>query len=166
MHALFTDFLTLIHQEVEQYRQLLGLLRSERKLIVSGDLRRLSDIVRKKEAVSQRLRQLAEGRTMFLQKFAELLGEPGEELTLSRVAHLAPQETGVALQSLLDEFRALVGRLVAANDVNRTLLQRSLEFVHGSLDLFRSVAGAGPTYGANGRIGTSTPVLAGINQTV
>jgi flagellar biosynthesis/type III secretory pathway chaperone len=165
MDSLFADLVALLRQEIEQYRHLLALTRRERGCIVRGELMQLAKVVRKKEVVSEGLGQLAGGRTSLLERMAEALGEPAGELTLARVAQMAPGHTGETLAALLAEFRGLVGRLVAANEVNRTLLERSLDFVKGSLDLFRTVASAAPTYGANGRIESSTPVLAGLNQT-
>ena len=165
MHPLFTDMVTCLRQEIELYRHLLALVKRERGYIVSGELKRLADVVRKKEAVSETLGQLASGRMSLLEKLAEELGEPLEKLTLARVAQMAPGRTKETLSGLLNEFRGLVGRLVAANEINRTLLERSLEFVQGSLNLFRTVSSAGPIYGANGQIETSTQVLAGLNQT-
>lgn len=165
MHALFQDLATQLRQEIAQYRQLHVLIRRERGRIIKGDLAGLADIGRKKEAVAQRLGELVASRTSLLERMAADLGEPVGGLTLARLSRLAPGRAGEALSALLDEFRGVIGRLVAANEVNRSLLERSLEFVQGSLALFHTVASAGPTYGANGRIETSGPALVGLNQT-
>ena len=165
MDVLCSDLVALLRQEIEQYRQLLALIRRERGYIVRGEFTQLAMIVKNKATVSEGLGYLAERRASLLRGLAESLGEPPEKLTLARVSRTVPGRSGESLAALLDEFRGVVGRLVTTNEINRTLLERSLESVRGSLDLFRTVASAGPIYGANGRIEGSSPVAAGLNQT-
>ena len=165
MHALLADLEALLRLEMEQYRRLLSLVRLERGHIVKGELAGLGEVVRKKEAVARKLHEMEVSRAALLDRLAEELHEPPTALSLARVAQLAPGEAGETLSGLLSEFRILVSRLVAANDVNRDLLERSLEFVQGSLALFRTVIAPNPTYGANGRLETAGTALAALNQT-
>jgi hypothetical protein len=92
------------------------------------------------------------------------LGHAGAPLTLAGAAAAAPGESGESLRHIVVEFRGVVGLLMAANEVNRTLLDRSLDFVQGSLDLFRTVASA-PAYTAGGRLGDAACSAAALNQT-
>ncbi len=165
MDGLFADLVAILRQEIAHYRHLLALVRRERGRIIKGELAGLSDVVRRKEAVTRELAQLEVSRVSVLDRLASELGEPVSGLTLARVARQAPGEAGESLTALIDEFRGVIGRLVAANDVNRKLLDRSLEFVQGSLALFRTVVTANPTYGASGRLEGSNPALVAINQT-
>lgn len=164
MDELFAELVTLVRQEIEHYRRLLALVRRERGQIVRGDLAGLTKVVRKKEALARELDRLGKSRVSLLDRLAEELGEPAATLTLARVARLAPGEAGETLSATLTEFRGVIGRLIAANDVNRTLLDRSLEFVQGSLALFRTVITTNPTYGASGRLEPSNPALVALNQ--
>ncbi len=165
MDGLFADLVAILRQEIAHYRHLLVQVRRERGRIIKGELAGLSDVVRRKEAITQELAQLEASRSSLLDRLARELGKPVSSLTLARVAQEAPGEAGEALTALVDEFRGVIGRLVAANDVNRKLLDRSLEFVQGSLALFRTVVTANPTYGASGRLEGSNPTLVAINQT-
>jgi len=161
--SLLADLVTMLRLEIELYRKMLTLVRRERGRIVNGELAGLVELVQQKEAVSQELQAVHVSRCSVLNRLAAALGDEGSALTLARVAQIAPGETGEALSALVQDFRGIVGLLVAANDVNRTLLARSLECIQGSLDLFRSVAGS-PTYGAAGRLAVAAvPVL---SQTV
>jgi len=164
MSPLFLDLAVVLRQEIEYYRRLLALVQRERGRIVKGELRGLHDVVGKKEAIAKDLAALESTRASLVARLAGALGTSEEELTLARIARLAPGEAGETLQALLVEFRSVVGRLVAANDVNRTLLDRSLEFVHGSLSFFRTVACANPTYGKGGRVDESGSALAVLNR--
>jgi len=164
MDGLLAELAAVLGREIDLYRQLLTLIRRERGRIIKGELARLTEVVRKKEALARELTQLEVSRMSLLDRLAWELGEPAGTLTLLRVAERAAGETGDGFRELLREFRGLIGRLVAANEVNRNLLDRSLEFVQGSLALFRTVATTAPTYGATGRLGTTDPALVAVNQ--
>jgi flagellar biosynthesis/type III secretory pathway chaperone len=164
MHGLTAELIGLLREEIEQYRRLFSLVRRERGRIVKGELLGIHEMVQKKEAVTRELTRLAVCRRSVLDQLADTLGESREELTLARLVKLSPGETGELLRGLLDEFRLVVGRLVAANDVNRTLLNHSLEMVEGSLALFRTLATPNPTYGSGGRVDEAVPLVSALNQ--
>lgn len=165
MQALLADLTALLREEIEQYRRLLLLVRRERNRITKGELPGLTQLVRKKELIAHDLASLEASRASLLEHLAAALGEEPAGLTLARVARLAPGEMGEVLQALLVEFRGVVGHLIAANDINRDLLDQSLAFVRESLALFRTVASTSPTYGKNGRMGESSPALVALNHT-
>ena len=134
MHPLLTELAALLRQEIDRYRHLLTLVRRERRGIVRGELAGLVGIVQKKEAVTRDLAQVEEARVCLLKRIARESGREEESLTLARVVEMAPGDFKTTLADLLAEFRSVVGLLIAANDVNRELLDKSLEFVHGSLE--------------------------------
>jgi flagellar biosynthesis/type III secretory pathway chaperone len=165
MEALLAELTALLRDEIEQYRRLLLLVRRERSRITKGELPGLTQLVRKKELIAHDLASLEASRSSLLERLAEALGEEPADLTLARVARLVPGDLGEGLQALLVEFRGVVGHLIAANDINRDLLDQSLAFVRESLALFRTVANASPTYGKNGRVGESGSALMALNHT-
>jgi flagellar biosynthesis/type III secretory pathway chaperone len=166
MRTLLTELATLLQQEIDRYRHLLTLVRRERRGIVHGELAGLVGVVRKKEAATRDLEQVEAARVCLLQRIAIVSGRGEESLTLARVIEMAPEDLKGTLADLLAEFRGVVGLLIAANDINRELLDKSLEFVHGSLALFHTVGANPPTYGAGGRISEARRPLAVVNQSV
>jgi flagellar biosynthesis/type III secretory pathway chaperone len=162
MMTLLTDLVTMLREEVELYRRMLTLVRRERGRIVKGELAGLVELVQQKEVLSQELERVHFSRSSLLNRLAASLGDEGSALTLARVVQIAPSEMRPGLSALVQDFRSIIGQLVAANDVNRTLLDRSLECVRGSLELFRSISGSS-TYGAAGRL--AAPPVAVLSQT-
>jgi flagellar biosynthesis/type III secretory pathway chaperone len=165
MQLLFTDLIATLRQEISSYRSLLLLVRGERARIIKGDLRALRDIVQRKEGIAEELQRLATSRAAILDQLAAGLAEEPAGFTLARLASRAPGETGEMLQGLLVEFRRVVGQLMAANEVNQTLLARSLESVQGTLALFRTVTSLNPTYGASGRLDEAAGAVLALNRT-
>jgi flagellar biosynthesis/type III secretory pathway chaperone len=165
MHEPLTDLVATLRQEIAGYRNLLLLIRGERARIVKGDLRAIRDVVRRKEALTEDLQRLATCRAALLDRLAVDLGEERAGFTMARLAACAPGQAGEVLQGLLVEFRRLVGQLMAANEVNRTLLASSLESVQGALMLFRTIVSKNLTYGAEGRLGEPAESLLALNRT-
>ena len=166
MDSLFLDLATVLQREIDQYRRLHTLLRRERGRIVKGEWGTLTEMVQAKETVVEELAQLASSRRALLERVAVRLDEPVAGLTLARLVQVAPEDARPVLARLLEEFRGVVGRLVAANEVNRMLVDRSIEFVQGSLSLFRTIVSQATTYGSDGRLEAAVPALRGVNQTV
>ena len=164
MQEQLTELVTVLRQEIEQYRRLLAVVRRERGRIVRGELAGVVEAVRKKEAITQELANLEAARAALLDRLREELGDPGSPFTLAQAAALAPAKHGQTLREIVIEFRGVVGLLMAANEVNRTLLDRSLDFVQGSLELFRTVATA-PAYTSGGRFGEAARSATALNQT-
>jgi len=166
MDSLFLDLATILQREIDQYRRLHTLLRRERGRIVKGEWGTLTEMVQTKETVVEELAQLASSRRALLERVAVRLDEPVAGLTLAHLAQVVPADARPVFSKLLEEFRGVVGRLVAANDVNRMLVDRSIEFVQGSLSLFRTIVSQTTTYGADGRLEATALALRGVNQTV
>ncbi len=165
MQTLLEELTTVVCQEIDHYRRLLGLVRRERGRIVRGHLAGLIEVTRQKETLTSTLAQLERSRSSLLARLAVELGHDAGTLSLGCAATVLQGECGEAFRALVTEFRAVIGQLVAAHDVNRTLLDRSMALVQGSLEIFRPVVDGPPTYGAGGRFtGTAHPVAV-LNQT-
>jgi len=165
MKSLLVELTVVLRKEVDQYRRLLALVREERGRVVRSELAGLLEVVQEKEAITRGLAQLEAFRSSLVDQLAVELGEGGLPLTLTRVTDLSSGEIGRTLRALRVEFCEVVDLLRAANDVNRTLLDRSLEFVQGSLELLRAVMAGTPTYGARGRLSETAGPLAVVNRT-
>ena len=164
MNGPLGELIALVAQELEQYRRLLVLVRQERGMIVRGELNRLAEIVRKKESLTGDLAKLGESRARTLARVIRDHGGASGETSLAAAAALVPGEAGQKLQALRDQFRQVVGCLVAGNELNRELLAKSLTVVNGSLALFKTILSSHATYGAAGQLETG-PALAALNQT-
>lgn len=165
MHMLLEELTTIVGQEIDLYRRLLGLVRRERGRIVRGQLAGLMEVTRQKEALTSTLAQVEQLRSSVLARLASDLGQESGSMTLGRAATLLHGEGGDTLRALVEEFRVVVSRLVAAHDVNRTLLDCSMALVQGSLEMFRPVVNGLPTYGAGGRFNGAAHPVAVLNQT-
>ncbi len=165
MQMLLEELTTVVCQEIDHYRRLLGLVRRERGRIVRGQLAGLIEVTRQKEALASTLTQLERSRSSLLARLASALDQEPGAITLGRAAALLQGEYGETLHALVTEFRGVIGQLVAAHDVNRTLLDRSMALVQGSLEIFHPVVDRPPTYGAGGRFNGAAHSVAVLNQT-
>ena len=164
MDGLWDDLGLVIRQEVEQYRRLLALLRHEKGLIVRGQLQPLLDLIKQKETLTVELKVLEEARATLLDRVAARLGLEAGDLHFGRLGALAPPTHAALFDGLLQEFRLLVRQLAVANERNGVLLESSLEYIRGSLQLFTTLADRNPVYQDSGRLAAPTIPIRVLNQ--
>jgi flagellar biosynthesis/type III secretory pathway chaperone len=165
MQTLVEELTTIVCQEIDHYRRLLGLVRRERGLIVRGQLVGLIEMTRQKEALTSTLAQIERSRSSLLARLAPALDHEAGTITLGQAAALLHGEYGEALRVLVTEFRSVIGQCVAAHDVNRTLLDRSMALVQGALEIFCPVVDGPPSYGTGGRFNGAARAVAVLNHT-
>jgi flagellar biosynthesis/type III secretory pathway chaperone len=164
MDGLWDDLGLVIRQEVEQYRRLLALLRREKGLILKGQLQPLLDLVKQKETLAVELKVLAEARETLLSRVAARVGLDASELHFGRLGALAPATHAALFAELRDEFRRLVRQLAVANERNGLLLESSLDYIRGSLQLFTTLADRNPVYLDSGRLAAPSIPIRVLNQ--
>lgn len=146
----------LLHEERDQYRELLRFGEEKGRVLVENDLPALERIVAEEEFLLRRL-QAAEARRLDLQAaWARILGCPPEELTLSRLARHFPPEEVARLEAVREEMAGLIARIAETNRTNGELLRQALAFVNYSLRLF-----AGPERGVYAAPGQGQGVVNG-----
>lgn len=165
MRTLVEELAVTVTQEVRGYRRLLGLVFRERARIVRGQVDELIGETQRTRAVASALGRLQASRAGLLAQLGAEQGEERSAMTLDRASWLARGDSGETFRALVTELRRLVGRVAAANDVNRALLGRVLEIVQGSLDALRPLMDGPPTYSAGGRFHRSASPAAALNRT-
>lgn len=149
---LLEDVAQVLGQETEKYERLLRLLRQERGLIVDGDLQALSELVKRKETLVLELKILQEARLTLMTKVSAMYGIPMVELTLFHLADLVPASYATSYRALLNRLAFLASRLVEENDGNAALLDRSVEYVRGSLSLLTQAVSPVSLYQGDGSV--------------
>jgi flagellar biosynthesis/type III secretory pathway chaperone len=164
MQGAWGELVALLEAEIAEYRRLVLMTRWERRPITQGEWTGIQEVAEQKERILREVVRLGEARRVLVGRLAGDQGEYDSASALARVANLAPGEARDALRRLLGEFRQVVARLAAAHEVNRTLLERSLEMVQSSLALFRTVCDPNPRYGPGGRVREFATAYSAVNQ--
>lgn len=97
----------------------------------NNDVEKLKGILKKEQMFVQAVKQIEEER---IQLTAQFLGR-GQDLTLTACIEKAEGEQKQRLQQIEKEFTEIIGKLRAANELNRELTHQALQFVSLSLDM-------------------------------
>ncbi len=126
-----------LHQTLQKmlghHRQLLDVVREERKALVDADLKRIQEMTYQKEALVESIRNLEAQRLKLSAELAVIWKKPLHELTISNVI-IAVQGTDQKMaENLRGTYNALIhiiGRTSDQNNDNKLLVEKSLEHIH------------------------------------
>lgn len=151
----FQALLACLQKLIGIHRQLLETVRQEHEAIINARHKDLQEAVYAKEALLESIRIQERERQGVVDKIAQQLNRPIEEITLSIIV-LEVQNIDAKFSELLRSsqtaLKMLAERVIEQNNYNRELLQQSLDHVH---EMKRNVLGESKpksqTYTAQGR---------------
>jgi len=83
-------------------------------------------------------------------QIARKTGKKPEELTVSVLAELFPEDMAKKLKSTGDSLKATIEKLKYRNDINQKLLNNAIEYVNFSLNLIMQPGPQTTQYGSRG----------------
>ena len=152
LNGLLTKLSELLEQESELYQALLAAIDEEKRAVIASNLAQLSESTKVKENLLLKLRILDEQRSHLLRKLADLLGEPGETLSLKKLSQMVEAPHAARLERCRTRLVSLIGNIQATNHRNRDLFSHSLDLVKGSMNLLNNLMASSPVYFRTGDI--------------
>lgn len=128
---------SVLGEQIKEYKNLLALLRMERKHLIDFDQEGVEDLAKQKDTAVLKLRLLEQERLRLMEEFSRVSGRR-DGMSLQDVSSM----TGDG--SFLDIRRQLISLLQGIqelNEFNRILIDRSLQYIGDSID-FLGKAGA------------------------
>jgi flagellar biosynthesis/type III secretory pathway chaperone len=152
MELMLNDLLGLLEGEIGLYASMLLALQKEKKAIVDSNPTELNETSREKETLFLKIRILEEQRISLLEKLAQELGQPSQELTLSKLSQLVREPQATQLGDCHSTFLSLAQSIQEINQSNKTLLTHSLDLLKGSLSLLSDLLSPNPVYYRTGKM--------------
>ncbi|MCD6505965.1 flagellar protein FlgN [Candidatus Poribacteria bacterium] len=146
MHRLLGKLIEILSREVDRYSGLVELMREERGHIASNNVDQLDEVLKHQNTIILELKALEEARKVLIRKLAELLGLPFEGVTLRKLIDVVEEPYATMLAGYGDRIDELVAEIKRLNDDNSYLIDKSIEYITGALQIFIS-AGAIPGQG-------------------
>ncbi|HEU4964907.1 MAG TPA: flagellar protein FlgN [Bacilli bacterium] len=148
--SLLKPLLSVVESLLHEHEQLLTLANRKKDILIKGDMQALNDLVKEELGCVQRVERLEGERLGAGRLLAARLGLAVDQLTAERVIALASDEAeATQMQALTERLRSTVNELQKQNDLNKQLIEQSLQFVRLSVDLL-SESPLVPTYGGTG----------------
>lgn len=155
--SILKPLLSVVESMLREHEQLLALAKRKKDVLIKGDMQALNDMVKDETAFVHRIERLEAERLGAGRLIAIRLGIPVEQLTAEKVSALAetPEESDRMLQ-LTDGLRDVIAQLKQVNDLNKQLIEQSLQFVQNSIEVLTE-SPVVPTYGGRGETNSPYP---------
>jgi flagellar biosynthesis/type III secretory pathway chaperone len=146
MAGMIDQLADVMMEQAERHNELVGLSLEEKDAIIQNDIETLQKLVNLKNMVLSQNSRLEKQRISLVNDIAEVTGNKKGDLSLADVIEILkdqPQEQE-KLRESGNTLREAVGKLKEVNELNKSLLESSIEFVEYSLNALRSTISPEP----------------------
>jgi hypothetical protein len=135
MEKRISALLGIIREEITLYRDLVELVRRKTALLVQGRAEELLESNKIEETFNMKLRFLETEMARLCSELAQAFDIPRAEFTLLKLAEGTDPSVAAEIRSQTCLFRNLIDQLKAVNQRNARLVESSLRYSRGLLDL-------------------------------
>jgi flagellar biosynthesis/type III secretory pathway chaperone len=151
MAGMIDQLVEVMGEQAERHNELFGLSLEEKDAIIKNDIDTLQNLINLKNMVIAQNNRLEKQRISLVNDIAEVMGHKIENISLADVIEIL-KEQPVEQEKLRESgtrLRESVTKLKEVNDLNKSLLESSIEFVEYTLNALRStIAPEPPEYPA------------------
>ncbi|OXT08735.1 flagellar biosynthesis protein FlgN [Thermoanaerobacterium thermosaccharolyticum] len=142
------DLIDVLNGEMLLYKDLLDISSKKTDVIIHGKIQELDNMTKVEGSIICRLSKLEEEREEILQQY-----DNTGEMTISELCKMLPADDAFRLRKIQLEFENILKALNDRNELNKSLLQQSIEYVNYSIGLISSnLVQDNGIYGDNGSI--------------
>jgi flagellar biosynthesis/type III secretory pathway chaperone len=149
---LMQELAGILEVEIDQYYDLLRLLRDQREKIIAADIRSAEEIIKRQETAILKIKTLEEARKCIVSKLAQYFDNPSEEFTLVELADLVDRPYNEWFTTYQREIVSLIRELENLRESNAYLIKQGLHYVNGVLKIFASVQSTDLAYSRDGKL--------------
>ncbi len=159
MEKRISDLLDILGKEINLYRELIKHAEEKTALLAQGRLEVILESSKIEETYNIKLRFLENEMKRLCSEIRRISGIASEEFTLIKLAESLEQSLAAELKSQVSLFRTLIMQLKAVSQRNLGMIEKSVKYTRGLLDLisgatspyqqtglFRSIPAVQPTF--------------------
>ena len=137
MASLIDELISVLEKETEEYHQLIDISSKKTKAIVKNDLEELRRITAVEQDFVSRLINLEKKREEVTNDIALVLNKKKEEMTVKSLIPIlqSQKEVQERLISVHDNIRKTLKDFQMVNEINKNLIQESLELIEFNVNL-------------------------------
>ena len=131
MASLIEVLINTLEEENTEYEFLLKLSQEKTSVIIKGDVERLREMVAMEQVHTDHLAVLESKREETVNDIATVLNKDVKTLTVKEIIRLLTGQDAVQkqLSTVHDKLRRTLNDMVVVNDMNKQLIEQSLEMV-------------------------------------
>jgi flagellar biosynthesis/type III secretory pathway chaperone len=149
------ELVGILDVQLDQYRDLLRLLRAQREAFAAGDIRSFEETSKQQGTVVLKIKTLEEARKSIVLRLAQYFGVPAVEasgFTLAELATLMGRPYSDRFSVYREDILSLVKELENLKESNAYLIQHALHYVSGILKIFASTHSVDFAYSSSGQL--------------
>ncbi len=136
MDLMISELLEIIREEIDTYRDLTEHARRKTALLAQGRVDAILESNKAEESYNARLRDLECRMSRHCRDLCLNFGMPREEFTLTKLADRLEQSLALEIRRQATLFRNIVKQLKSVSARNMRLIEKSVHYSQGLLDLF------------------------------
>lgn len=152
LDALYDSLIDMLRREIEVYREIQEVIRSEKRILLKPSLEELHESNARKETWILKAKLLEEVRGNIVRQIARTLGLDAEKATLSVLLSGAGERHSGALRECQSTLGSLFQGIRDLNERNKVLIDTSLVFLKNSLGFINDLVSPRTGYLGTGRI--------------
>lgn len=140
MASLIEELITVLEEEDNEYKKLMVLSKEKTPFIVKGDLEKLTEITNGEQAYIEVLAKLEKKRIEVVKDIALVLNKKEEDLTIKVILGLieGQKEEQKRLSQVHDNIKMTLDNISTINDMNKNLINSSLEMIEFNINMVKS----------------------------
>ncbi len=142
MDRLLSDVLRILREEIGLYRELIEHARQKTALLVQGRTDDILESNKSEETYSLKLRILEDEMSRLCRELCEMARIPYEEFTLLRLSDGVNQSVAAEIKAQMTLFKNLLEELKSVSRRNSKLIESSVRYSRGLLDLLYGSTGS------------------------
>lgn len=147
MAGLIEELMDTVDKQIEIYDELLEIAAKKKTAVIENKIDALSEITAAENTLLGRCSRLDKQRETLFDDIAFVLNKKSEDITLSKLVELIkgqPEEQRLA--AIRDRAMDTLNKLKKINDLNRTLIETSLQHIDYSMNVLRGTLNPQPYY--------------------
>ena len=141
----------VLNKELAIYKDILKISRNKSDIIVKGRVSDLESITKLEQTMIFQLGRLEGERERLVEELAGGMGIKADEITLSGLEEVLPEEQKEKLSRCRKQFSNTIKNLRDANALNSRLIKNSLDYIDFSINLLTYAGAAGNNYENSGQ---------------
>ncbi len=141
MASLIEELIDTLDLENNEYMELLELSKQKTPIIINGEIEALNNITAKEQEHTDNLAALENKRTQVVEDIATVLNMDVKTITVKKIIDLlnGQEKEQNALAEVHDKLKMTLNDMAVINDMNKQLLQESLELVDFDINFINSL---------------------------
>lgn len=139
MASLIDELITILSKENKEYQDLVVLSKEKTNVIVKGNIEYLQKITEAEQNFIGKITKLEKERMENVEEIARVLCRDAKTLTVRDIIEVlkGQPEAKEKLAKVYDEIKNTISQLTALNEMNKNLIDQSLELIDFDLNLLQ-----------------------------